>query len=143
MAEIIDNESLLIIGVGRYTAAAIASIAYNEKVGLVDGNVVRVLARLRLIGAQIESKVGMFLLNLKSWSRTETAFQSCFYLYLPFHILIQFGSKWLFRGSFLLQDAKKWQRNKEKPSPTCALQTHFLAHSGCTRKSKLGHPIRH
>lgn len=44
-------------GVGRYTAAAIASIAYNEKVGLVDGNVVRVLARLRLIGAQIESKV--------------------------------------------------------------------------------------
>ena len=29
--------------------------------GLVDGNVVRVFARLRLIGAQIESKVRMLL----------------------------------------------------------------------------------
>ena len=33
-------------GVGRYTAGAIASIAYGEAVGLVDGNVARVLARL-------------------------------------------------------------------------------------------------
>ncbi len=32
-------------GVGPYTAAAIASIAYNEAVGLVDGNVVRVMTR--------------------------------------------------------------------------------------------------
>jgi A/G-specific adenine glycosylase len=33
-------------GVGRYTAAAIASIALNEAVPLVDGNVERVFARL-------------------------------------------------------------------------------------------------
>ena len=33
-------------GVGRYTAGAIASIAYGEAVGLVDGNVARVLARI-------------------------------------------------------------------------------------------------
>ncbi|MFM2131493.1 MAG: A/G-specific adenine glycosylase [Opitutales bacterium] len=33
-------------GVGPYTAAAIASIAYGEPVAVVDGNVVRVLARL-------------------------------------------------------------------------------------------------
>jgi A/G-specific adenine glycosylase len=32
-------------GIGRYTAAAIASFAYNEKVAVVDGNVLRVLAR--------------------------------------------------------------------------------------------------
>lgn len=32
-------------GVGPYTAAAIASIAFNEPVGLVDGNVIRVLTR--------------------------------------------------------------------------------------------------
>ena len=38
-------------GVGRYTAAAIASIAFGERCGLVDGNVVRVIARLRRIGA--------------------------------------------------------------------------------------------
>jgi A/G-specific adenine glycosylase len=33
-------------GVGRYTAGAIASIAYGERAPLVDGNVARVLARL-------------------------------------------------------------------------------------------------
>jgi A/G-specific adenine glycosylase len=33
-------------GVGRYTAAAIASIAFNEPVAVVDGNVERVLRRL-------------------------------------------------------------------------------------------------
>ncbi|WPP53499.1 A/G-specific adenine glycosylase [Catalinimonas niigatensis] len=33
-------------GIGTYTAAAIASFAYNEKVAVVDGNVYRVLARV-------------------------------------------------------------------------------------------------
>jgi len=33
-------------GIGRYTAAAIASIAFNESVAVVDGNVERVLRRL-------------------------------------------------------------------------------------------------
>ena len=33
-------------GIGPYTAAAIASIAYDEPVAVVDGNVVRVLARV-------------------------------------------------------------------------------------------------
>lgn len=33
-------------GVGRYTAAAIASIAFGEPVAAVDGNLIRVLARL-------------------------------------------------------------------------------------------------
>jgi len=33
-------------GVGRYTAAAIASIAYGEAVAVVDGNVERVLSRM-------------------------------------------------------------------------------------------------
>jgi A/G-specific adenine glycosylase len=33
-------------GVGRYTAAAIASIAFNEPVAVVDGNVERVLVRV-------------------------------------------------------------------------------------------------
>jgi len=33
-------------GIGRYTAGAIASIAFGRAVGLVDGNVARVLARL-------------------------------------------------------------------------------------------------
>lgn len=45
-----DREGLLELpGVGRYTAGAIASIAYGESVGLVDGNVARVLSRLFVI----------------------------------------------------------------------------------------------
>ncbi|MEZ4854449.1 A/G-specific adenine glycosylase [Flavobacterium sp.] len=39
------NELLKLKGVGEYTAAAIASISYNEDIAVVDGNVFRVLAR--------------------------------------------------------------------------------------------------
>lgn len=38
-------------GIGKYTAGAIASIAFGQKTPLVDGNVIRVLSRLRSIGA--------------------------------------------------------------------------------------------
>jgi A/G-specific adenine glycosylase len=42
-----DRRSLLEVpGIGKYTAGAIASIAFGQPVGLVDGNVARVLARL-------------------------------------------------------------------------------------------------
>ncbi|MFM8550530.1 MAG: A/G-specific adenine glycosylase, partial [Verrucomicrobiota bacterium] len=40
-------------GVGPYTAAAIASIAFGEPVAVVDGNVVRVLARLDGVRARL------------------------------------------------------------------------------------------
>ncbi|XP_045024481.1 adenine DNA glycosylase-like isoform X1 [Daphnia magna] len=43
-------------GVGPYTAAAIGSIAFNEPVGLVDGNVIRVITRLCSIGADTSKK---------------------------------------------------------------------------------------
>lgn len=46
-------------GVGRYTAGAIASIAYGECTGVVDGNVIRVLSRLCCIGAQSSSNQAM------------------------------------------------------------------------------------
>ena len=39
------NDLLKLKGVGEYTAAAIASFAYNEVVPVVDGNVFRVLSR--------------------------------------------------------------------------------------------------
>ncbi|XP_052777935.1 adenine DNA glycosylase-like [Mya arenaria] len=53
-----DADSLLkhLPGVGKYTAGAIASIAYNQCTGLVDGNVIRVLSRLRMIGADSTSQ---------------------------------------------------------------------------------------
>jgi len=42
-----DVESLLTIpGIGRYTAGAIASIAFDRRAPIVDGNVARVLSRL-------------------------------------------------------------------------------------------------
>jgi len=44
----------LLPGVGRYTAGAIASIAFGERAPVVDGNVKRVLARLYDIESPIE-----------------------------------------------------------------------------------------
>ena len=40
-------------GIGRYTAGAIASIAYNRPVPAVDGNVLRILSRLRMDDSNI------------------------------------------------------------------------------------------
>ena len=48
-------------GIGRYTAAAIGSIAFNEPVALVDGNVERVLERLS----------GRNLTPQQSWERAQ------------------------------------------------------------------------
>ncbi len=42
-------------GVGRYTAAAIASIAFGERVAVLDGNVKRVLARLLAVRASVDA----------------------------------------------------------------------------------------
>ena len=42
-------------GIGPYTAAAIASFAFDEKVAVVDGNVYRVLARLFDVETDISS----------------------------------------------------------------------------------------
>lgn len=40
------DELLSLPGIGRYTAGAIASVAFNQRAPIVDGNVKRVLARL-------------------------------------------------------------------------------------------------
>jgi A/G-specific adenine glycosylase len=42
-------------GIGRYTAGAIASIAFGERVPLVDGNVARVFARIFAIPANVKA----------------------------------------------------------------------------------------
>lgn len=44
-------------GLGPYTAAAVASIAFDEKVAVVDGNVIRVLSRLFAYSEDIGSGV--------------------------------------------------------------------------------------
>ncbi|MCA1745645.1 MAG: A/G-specific adenine glycosylase [Bacteroidales bacterium] len=45
-------------GIGPYTAAAIASIAFDEPVAVVDGNVYRLLSRYYAIGRPIDSTEG-------------------------------------------------------------------------------------
>lgn len=45
-------------GIGDYTAAAVASFAFNEKVAVVDGNVFRVLSRVFGIDKEINSPEG-------------------------------------------------------------------------------------
>ncbi len=54
-------------GIGPYTAGAIASIAFDKPVPLVDGNVARVLARLFAIELDMKSTAGM----REAWKRAE------------------------------------------------------------------------
>jgi A/G-specific adenine glycosylase len=54
-----DVESLMKIpGIGRYTAGAIASIAFEKRVPILDGNVMRVLSRLFLLKEDPRSTEG-------------------------------------------------------------------------------------
>ncbi len=50
-------------GVGPYTAAAIASIAFDEPVAALDGNLKRVLARVCLVETPIDTPAGTRILN--------------------------------------------------------------------------------
>lgn len=47
------NELLKLPGIGSYTAAAVASIAFNKPHGVLDGNVIRVLTRLTCNGDDV------------------------------------------------------------------------------------------
>lgn len=49
------EEALELSGIGTYTAGAILSIAYGEKLAVLDGNVARVLARLGAIRGDLRT----------------------------------------------------------------------------------------
>jgi len=51
------DELIKIDGIGRYTASAVASIAFDQCVPVVDGNVCRVLSRLRGIANNIKAPI--------------------------------------------------------------------------------------
>jgi A/G-specific adenine glycosylase len=57
------NEIIALKGVGPYTAAAIASFAYNLPHAVVDGNVYRILARIFGIYIATDSTVGKLAFN--------------------------------------------------------------------------------
>ena len=61
-------ELLHIPGVGPYTAGAIASIAFGVRTPLVDGNVFRVLTRMRGIDADPKNKLAERMV----WSLADT-----------------------------------------------------------------------
>jgi A/G-specific adenine glycosylase len=60
------SSALSLPGIGRYTAGAVLSFAYDMVVPLVDGNVARVLARLLALETPINSPEG--LKTLWDWS---------------------------------------------------------------------------
>lgn len=47
------NELIKLPGIGRYTAGAIASIAFEQRAPIVDGNVIRILSRIYAIHSDI------------------------------------------------------------------------------------------
>ncbi len=51
-------ELLQLNGIGSYTAAAIASVCYNEKIPAIDGNVLRVISRLYNIENPVDKAMG-------------------------------------------------------------------------------------
>lgn len=54
-----DYESILALpGVGPYTAAAIGSLAMKLPYAVVDGNVIRVLSRLRMVQERLDTATG-------------------------------------------------------------------------------------
>jgi len=51
-----DYEALLLVpGIGKYTAGAIASIAFGQRVAAIDGNVLRVVSRLLAWSEPVET----------------------------------------------------------------------------------------
>lgn len=51
-------------GIGPYTAAAIASFAYNEKVAVLDGNVIRVLSRIFCFEDDVSMQKNKYILQI-------------------------------------------------------------------------------
>ncbi|TKS57360.1 A/G-specific adenine glycosylase [Mesohalobacter halotolerans] len=61
------KELLKLKGVGEYTAAAIASFAYDEPVAVLDGNVYRVLSRYFGIDTPVNSTEGAKIFKSKAY----------------------------------------------------------------------------
>ncbi|MSU35158.1 MAG: A/G-specific adenine glycosylase [Pedosphaera sp.] len=59
-------------GIGRYTAGAICSIAFNQPTPIVDGNIIRVLTRYYGIAGDPKSRK----INADLWRRAETWVQT-------------------------------------------------------------------
>jgi len=61
------DDVLALPGIGRYTAGAICSIAFNQPTPILDGNVIRVLTRIFGIGENPKEKIT----NARLWNLAE------------------------------------------------------------------------
>ncbi len=66
-------ELMQITGIGRYTAGAISSIAYDRQAPIVDGNIARIVARL----AGIDEPLGSPALMRAAWLESERLVKVC------------------------------------------------------------------
>ena len=106
-----DPQALLTLpGIGRYTANAIASIAFNQPVPVVDGNVARVLGRVFKIDAPARSPASDQML----WSFAEKA--------LPADSPRSFNEGLMELGALIC-------RPRSPKCPECPLETLCLAHA--------------
>jgi A/G-specific adenine glycosylase len=69
------KDALALAGIGKYSAAAILSIAYGEKLAVLDGNVARVLARLGAIRGDLRSPV--------RWKKLQTSAEELLHKKFP------------------------------------------------------------
>ncbi len=69
------GQILSLAGIGEYTASAIASIAFDEKSAVLDGNVVRVISRLGAIRGDLR--------ETKKWTALQTEAQRLLDPYAP------------------------------------------------------------
>jgi A/G-specific adenine glycosylase len=86
------RELLKIPGIGEYTAGAIASMAFGERAAAVDGNVLRVIARIEGIEASVDRpatrrQVGELSLAMmpsgRAWSHTQALMELGALICLP------------------------------------------------------------
>ncbi len=104
-------------GIGKYTAAAILSIAYNLKYPVVDGNVIRVITRI----FQIEDPIHL--------SNTQKYITSILNLLIPDNNPGQFNQALMELGSLIC--TPKNNQSKCLPCPVkslCKANTHNLIH---------------
>ena len=79
------DDVLALPGIGRYTAGAICSIAFNQPTPILDGNVIRMLTRIFGIAEnpkekQTSARLWKLAEELVSFSKTQTQRNSCSHL---------------------------------------------------------------
>lgn len=97
-------------GIGRYTAGAIASIAFDVRAPILDGNVIRVLTRLRGWSGDPKSKE----LNVRLWREAEAI--------LPRRRIGDFNQALMELGSLVC-------KSDQPDCPACPLKKECEAHS--------------